>query len=260
MNQKQKFVIFGSITLFFILYFGFDKIPPASKSLEKSRMMNLESTSISNLVLEATASLNKEEKSMIDAINLDLNNAGSDTTKKVEVLKSLSGIWYEVGHPAISGSYAEEIANLSKTEEAWSLAGTTYALCVKNEKVAKTKEFCSKRAINAFEKAISIAPQNIENRINLAICYVDNPLPSNPMQGIMMLRALNESHPDNVSVLNQLARLAIQTNQFDKALDRLKTAIKLEPKNNVTICLLASAYASIGDQKRAEEYKNQCVN
>ena len=54
---------------------------------------------------------------------------------------------------------------LFKTEESWSIAGTTYALCVKNTEDQKEREFCSKRAIKAFEKSISINPDNIDNRI-----------------------------------------------------------------------------------------------
>ncbi|MBK8668337.1 MAG: hypothetical protein IPN89_02295 [Saprospiraceae bacterium] len=259
MNKSQIAVISGAIILFLILYLGFDKIPPKSKNLEKSRMMSMESTGVSNLIREATPQLDNEQKSIIEAINLDLEKAGTDTLKKMQILKSLSGTWYDLGHPGIAGAYAEDIAVLQKTEEAWSMSGTTYAICVKNADDPKIKDFCSKRSIKAFENAISIAPDKIEPRINLAICYVDNPLQDNPMQGILMLRELNTKYPENVPVLNQLGKLALQTNQIDKALERLEAAYKLEPKNMNTICLLATAYKNAGSVK-AKEFENKCVN
>lgn len=260
MNKSQIFVITGALLLFLLLYLGFDTTPPKLKSLEKSRNLNIESTSVSNLIKDATPKLNKEQKSIVDAINLDLENSGKDSIKRMEILKSLSGTWYDLGYPSIAGTYAEEIANMQKSEDAWSVTGTTYALCVKNETDQKIKNFCSKRAIKAFESAISLAPQKIEPRINLAICFVDNPDQNNPMQGILMLRELNTKYPENVAVLNQLGKLALQTNQIDKALARLEAAISLEPDNMNTICLLASAYSDAGNEAKANEYKKKCVN
>ena len=260
MNRNQILLLVGGVLLFVVLYFGFDIIPQKSKDLEKSRSLNIESTSINNLLKDAMATLDAQQKSIIEAINLDIQKASNDTVARIERIKSLSGTWYEFGFPAISGSYAEDIANMLKTDESWSIAGTTYAICVKNSEDPKVKDFCSKRAVKAFENAISIAPDNIDHRINLAICYVDNPMQDNPMQGILMLRELNTKNPENVAVLNQLGKLAIQTNQNERALERLETAIGLEPENQTTICLLATAYKNIGNTAKADEFSNKCVN
>ena len=260
MSKYQIFTITGAILLFLFLYFCFDTIPNKQKNLEKSRMMNIESTGISNLIKDAYANIDAEQKSIIDAMNLDLEKSGSDSLKKIQILKSLSGTWYDLGFPSIAGSYAEDIAVIQKTETSWSMAGTTYAICVKNTDDGKIKDFCAKRAIKAFESAISINPESIEHRINLAICYVDQPNQDNPMQGILMLRDLNTKYPENVAVLNQLGKLALQTNQTEKALERLEAAIKLEPANKNTICLLATAYKNAGNDAKANEYQNKCVN
>jgi tetratricopeptide (TPR) repeat protein len=258
MGRNQWILISGALLLLGTLYFGFDIIPPKQKEIEKSRLNNLESTSVSNLIKAAEAKLNNTQKSVIDALNLDIQNNAKDTAKVIEYTKRLSGAWYEMGHHSIAGSYAEDVAKIEKSENAWSIAGTTYALCVKQAIDDKEKEFCSKRSIKAIETAISINPENVENRINLAICYVDLPSKDNPMQGILMLRELNTKYPENVSVLNQLGKLALQTNQVDKALERLENAIKIEPKNKSTICLLADAYTQKGNAQKAKMYSDQC--
>ncbi len=260
MNKHQIITVCAATILFLVLYLGFDTIPTKQKNLEKSRLLNIETTSVANLLKEATPKLDKANASLIEAMNHDLEKIGSDTLKKIDMLKSLSGIWYDLDYHAISGSYAQDIAEMVKSEESWSITGTTYAICVKNTEDSKTRDFCSKRAIKAFENAISLAPDMIEPRINLAICYVDNPDKDNPMQGILMLRDLNQQHPENVSVLNQLAKLALQTNQIDRALERLEEAIKLEPENKNSICLLATAYQEAGNQAKADEYHRKCVN
>lgn len=260
MTKSQIITIAASLILFLVLYLGFETIPPDMKNLEKSRVLNVESTSVTNLIKEAQSKLTPQQTTVIEAINLDLNKVANDTSKRVTILKSLSGTWYEMGFPAISGNYAEEIATIEKSAESWSIAGTTYALCVKSSDDKKVKEFCSKRAVNAFEKTISFDPENIDARINLAICYVDSPSKDNPMQGIMMLRDLNTKYPKNVSVLNQLAKLALQTNQIERALERLEASILIDPDNNNTICMLASAYESAGNKVKAEEYQKKCIN
>ncbi|MGB4840155.1 MAG: tetratricopeptide repeat protein [Saprospiraceae bacterium] len=260
MTKSQIGAIAGAVVLFFVLYLGFDTIPPKQKDLEKSRSFNLESTGVTNLIQDAQKKLTQEQISITEALNLDLEKSAKDTLKRIQILKSLSGTWYEMGFPSIAGAYAEDLAFLEKTKEAWSMAGTTYAICVKSSEDAKVKDFCSKRAIKSFENAISIDPENVESRINLAICYVDNPDQGNPMKGILMLRELNSKYPENVSVLNQLGKLALQTNQTDKAIERLETAIKLDPKNQNTICLLASAYKNAGDITKSDEYQKKCIN
>jgi uncharacterized protein HemY len=259
MLSKTNTLIITSIGLLIAIYFGCNTLGNKQKEVEKSRLSNMEATSLSNLVSEANKKLSDTDKSQIEALQLELESTGTDTLKKISVLKTVSAWWYQKGHPSISGTYAEEVAKLEKSENAWSITGTTYALCVKNiGDNKKEKEYCSKRAINAFEKAISISPDNVDHRVNLAICYVDNPTPDNPMQGILMLRELNTKYPKNVTVLNQLGKLAIQTNQFDKAITRLEDAISVEPNNNTTICLLAQAYNAVGDAEKAKIYVDKC--
>ena len=260
MNTTQITATAGALLLFLILYLGFDKIPPSGKDLEKSRMLQMESTSVSNLIREATSGMNAEQKSIIEALELDLSKVGTDTIKMLRVLETLAGSWYNLGFSAISGNYAEEIAKIQKTEASWSIAGTTYALCINQNESEKIRNFCFKRAINAFERAISIDPEKIEPRINLAVCYTDFPLPEEPMKGILMLRELNEKHPKNVQVLNQLGRLALKTNQFERALERLEEAYSIDPDNKNTVCLLADAYKSAGNVAKAGEFEKKCLN
>jgi len=91
------------------------------------------------------------------------------------------------------------------------------------------------------------------------LIYVDHP-DQNPMQGIQMLLKLNENYPENVQVLNQLARLGIRTNQFEKAIQRLQKALTLEPNNNTSICLIAQAYERSGQTALAKEFQDKCKN
>jgi uncharacterized protein HemY len=113
------------------------------------------------------------------------------------------------------------------------------------------------KAIQALENAISIDPETVQYRVNLALIYAERPPQDNPMKGVQMLLSLNEKHPDDVLVLNALARLAIKTGQWDKAQQRLERAEALDPENITTICLLAEIYDQLKDQ-RAQALKDKC--
>ncbi len=247
-----------SIIILLVLYFGFDVVPKEQKKAERSRSLSVEATSVQNLILEAKQELGPEF-GVIEALNMELNEENNDSLK-VDKLKNLSSNWYKLGFPAISAYYAEEIAGIMQDEEAWSIAGTTYLIALKESEKEKTKTWSFNRAIRAFENAISQNPDNLDHRINLALTYIEKPLPDDPMKGILLLRELNQQNPKSVKVLTQLGRLSLTTNQVDNALKRLLQAEELEPDNKNILCLLAQAYEMAGDTTKAKDYNNKCIN
>jgi len=257
-SKEQIAAILVAMVLFCIVYFGFDIIPEEQKTLEKSRMLTTEATSVQNLILDAQEELGVKY-GVIEAMAMELNSVENDSLK-IESLKSLSGKWYDLGYPEISAYYAEEVASLSNDPDSWSIAGTTYLLGVKNSQEEKTRQWSFNRAINAFETAISLDPEQIDNRINLALGYIEMPPPDNPMKGILMLRELDIQYPGNVKVLAQLGRLSLETNQIENAIKRLKQGEEIQPDNKKIICLLAQAHEKAGNSIEAEKYNKKCID
>lgn len=257
MTKFQILVISAMIFLFAGMYFGLDTKPKTQKAIEKSRAIESESTDIKALLDDAKSELSNENSALILSLEVKLDEAKTDG-EKVEILKELSGVWYRIERADIAGFYAESAAEIENTDEAWSIAGTTYTIGIQRAKEEKVKKFCFGRAIKAFENAISLNASNTTHKVNLAVCYAENPLPENPMKGILMLTDLNEKEPDNVLVLSTLGRFAIQTGQFDKAIERLQKALSLEPENKKVNCLLAQAYNGIGDTAKAEDFAIKC--
>jgi len=256
LSKAQIGSIIIAVLAFSVLYFGCDTTPADIQKAGESRALNMEATSIQNILLDVKKTLSKEQISIVEALNVELKNADTDE-KKVALQKRLSSTWYEIGQPTLAGHFAEEVAKIEETEESWSIAGTSYLLGVKSSKEKKMRDYASTHAISAFEAAMSINPNNMDHRINKALCFVENPVES-PMEGIMMLRKLNEDHPESVKVINQLARLAIRTNQFDKAIERLLVAVGIDSENNTSNCLLAQAYQAKNDAANAQKYAVKC--
>lgn len=183
----------------------------------------------------------------------------SETEPPRPLLEQLAGEWFRAGHPAISGIYARKIAEDSGEAEDWSIAATTFSLCLQRDGVDdKTRQFCSSQAEESYLSAISIDPTDVDARINLAVSYTDFPPQDNPMKGILMLRDLEKQYPENARVYITLAQLAIRTNQLDKAAQRLETAVELEPENPDAVCPLARVYEQLGQAEQAKTMIERC--
>jgi len=53
----------------------------------------------------------------------------------------------------------------------------------------------------------------------------------NPVQGIALLREVLEADPRNEKALYNMGILAVQSNQYDKAVTRFQDLVKVNPKN-----------------------------
>lgn len=258
MTKAQYWLCGSALFLFFLLYFGCKTKPPAQQEIEKSRLLNAEQTDVNVLIKEAKAEMTSGQQAEVFLLEEALAESTTDDTLKIETYKQLASKWFSLGHPGISGYYAQEIADAVNDEESWSIAGTTFTICVQRSEVKKVREFCTNRAIQAFESAISLNPDNVQHKVNLALCYTENPPADNPMKGILMLRSLDGENPENALINTSLARLAIQTGQFDRAIQRLQTVLGNEPENNTANCLMGQAYEKAGKAEMAVPFKEKC--
>jgi tetratricopeptide (TPR) repeat protein len=259
MTKQHYLVIAGVLALFLVLYLGCDTKPPGQYQIERSRSLQSETTDVSNLIRDAHDALPANQWSNIQAWQEEVNTATTDSVK-VAYLKLIAGSWYENGYPSISGHYAQEIAEITATEEAWSIAGTTFAICIQKSEDQKVKAFCQQRGVQALENAISLNPSEDSYRVNLALLYTDFPPPNEPMKGVLMLRELEDMFPESALVLTSLAQLAIRTGQFDRAIQRLEQALTLDANNKKAVCLMAQAQAGAGNQELAQTFEQRCLN
>lgn len=257
MNKTQWGILGAAVLLFFLLYFGCDTQPPERQRINAERLLAMESTGINTLLLEAKAELSSSVASDILALEQRIDIAPNDSAK-LELTEQLAGAWYRAEHPAISGYYAQQIAEQRETAEAWSIAGTTFTICTQRASEEKIRSFCGGRAVQAYESAISLEPDNVSHRVNLALVYTSNPPSDNPMKGVLQLRELNNQYPTNTTVLIALGRLAIQTGQYARAIERLGEAVRLQPDNQAARCLLADAYQGNRQPELAATYGAGC--
>jgi hypothetical protein len=256
-KNHKRIAIASAALLFCIIYFGFSLTDKNKKSkLDKERALTTEVTGPETLLKEAKTSVSADTLDLIGRV--EHLTEGEDTTAITENLKRLSGLWYSQKKYGLAGYYAQQVASIEETAMAWSIAGTTFGVGVKTLPEGTEKEFCTGRAVKAFEHAISLQPEETAHRINLASIYTDVPPKDNPMKGIQMLLEMNKNEPENIAVMNLLGQLAIKTGQYDKAITRLEKSYQTDPKNSQTPCLLSAAYEGAGQHDKAHEIAKLC--
>lgn len=258
LSRNQWITILGFTILFAILYFGFDTKSSEQKELVKARSQNLELINIERIISEEKASLPGDILYTLEELEQKLANSESDSLK-AETLKAIASLWYSADNALVSAHYAERVATILEDDAlAWSISGTSFAIASKRIEDENQTRYAIDKSRQSLESAVSLDPENISYQINLALSYVDFPLEENPMQGILMLVDLNKKYPENVPVLVQLGRLALGTNQLEKAVERLTKATQLDPGNRQAHCLLADVYTRMGDVANANREQELC--
>ncbi len=257
MTSKHWVPVFVSLAFLAILYVGCETKSNETIAVEKSRALNFEKINVQTQLENATKALSGQDRTRILFFDQELKNA-QDPEVRIDILKKMAGFWYQQKQAILSGVYAERIAELEDSADAWGLSGTTYYLAMQQETEKRKQEYAKEKALLSFDNAVSLDPEDVQHRINRALVSVEMPPEDNPMMGIQQLLELSRNYPDNSSVLIQLASLGLRTGQYDKAIGRLETVLVNEPDNQQAICLLAEAYKGKGENSKAEQYASLC--
>lgn len=255
----KPFVLFaGSVILFFILFFGFSKIPPEVRNPEKSGSSEIEQVDLSTEINPIRDSLNPSDRAYLEIMEEQVASAKDDSSKRAG-LQQFSSYWYRIGYIQIAAEYALQIARLYPSGETWSIAASNFVLAVRQGRLTPEKNARAiEKAKAAFLQASQVDSANLNHKINYALLCTDYPSADQPMEGILLLRKLNEEYPENVTVLYHLARLAIQTNQWDRAKERLNTLLTLDPGHQRGICLMVKVAQHEGDNKNEKFWGAKC--
>ena len=116
MNRQQITLIASAVALFFILYFGCDVQSKEQKTFETARALTGATLDMATVIKEANKGLNPTQ-----ATEIQLLTQKSESAKDPSVLKQVSAAWHNVGHDEIAASYAEQVAEIEKTEESWEI-------------------------------------------------------------------------------------------------------------------------------------------
>jgi tetratricopeptide (TPR) repeat protein len=240
--KLQAVLIFASIGLTAFLYLSPKTMLTAKTSSSKAIVG-------SEAVFEqAKSKLQRQEATSINELEKILETkSGSD---RLVVLDSLAYRWDVLNEPAAAAEYYKRIAEINASEKSWGDAAVRYRAALRTQQDSVTGEWLLDQAIHCYEKVVEINPENIDAKMDLALCYAET---SNPMQGIMILREVAQKHPENDKAQMNLGILSIRSGQFDKAVERFNKVLELNPSQTEAYYFLGYSLVQKGDSIKALE-------
>jgi len=177
----------------------------------------------------------------------------ADLDTKLSLYDSLIQFSLKQNIPPLVAKYTEKKAQSVSTETNWMLAGDRYFKAFRLSK-NQSKSLIDK-AISSYEMVLELNQSNLDAQTAIGVAYVEGAsvLGEMPMKGIGILKEVLNKDPENINALTNLGYFAIQSGQFEKAIERFNKVLSIEPKNAEAFLYLTDAYLSQGDEKKGLE-------
>jgi len=167
----------------------------------------------------------------------------SNGEERINLLKKLAGHWDDLAKPAPLGFSYEEISKLEPTYDNWLKAGDAFTAAYENLQDTLVAPALIEHAQQAYQKALDLNPKSLDAKTGLGTAIVNKG--GAPMQGIAMLMEVVKEDPQNLKANMSLGMFSMRSRQFDKAVNRFKTVIEIQPSAEAWF-YLATSYENIG--------------
>lgn len=192
--------------------------------------------------------------SKIAALETQLQSAPEN--QKLAFKAKLAKQWDDVNQAAPAAFYYLDLARAKNDFEDWLNAGNRFNDAYKFTQDTAVQPAYVTNAVEAFEHARKLKPENLDAQTGLGIAYVNGGAPS-PMQGISLLLDVVKKDPQNRNVNLALGQFAMKSGQYDKAVQRFKTVIAQKPDVEPYF-YLAESYKQLGMKKDAIAAYEKC--
>ncbi|MGN6247509.1 MAG: tetratricopeptide repeat protein [Ginsengibacter sp.] len=157
--------------------------------------------------------------------------------------------------------YLAEAAKLDNSEKKLTFAARLILENMKREEDPAKKVWEAQTAASLFEKALKLDPENDDLKVGLGSCYVYGEgmigNPQQTMKGIQQLLEVVRKDSNNMQAQMVLGIGGVISNQYNKAIERLKKVVDFDPHNLEAVSWLADAYAAAGDKQNAIKWYEQ---
>lgn len=168
--------------------------------------------------------------------------------EKIDLLQQLATKWDDVNRPAPLGFIYEELAHLDSKFEYWLKSGDAYRASYTNMQDTLTARALNGKAIQAYQQALELDADDLDAKTGLGSAYVSGT--NNPMAGIALLQEVVKADPSHIEANKSLGLFSMQSRQFDRAIDRFKKVVSLQPDAE-SYFYLATSYENIGLKREA---------
>jgi len=248
LRKPQLILILSGLLLFSVLYFFTPRFT-AKEATASNQSTDNQLVTTESILNTAKLALSENQKIALLSIENQLTNA-SNAKDSLKSYKALSKFWADSAQKLAPYLYFTYSAALLENSE----KSLTFAaqLLVDNlltpDAPPALQPWIAGNAKVLLEKALVINPKNDSAKINLGACYLFGNLSDNPMQGITKIKEVVDQDSTNSYGQFILALGGKKSGQYDKAIERFLTVIKIQPNHIEAMIHLAECY-ELTDQK-----------
>jgi tetratricopeptide (TPR) repeat protein len=266
--KKQQWITAGiGITLVaLVLLFG--KTVPAKNQVKLSGSTQNNTTdnttastvTIDTILVLAKKQLSPEQVMRINTLEHSISR-GAVQDQKLHIYHQLARFWFDSARVFEPFAWYEaEAARLENSEKSLTFAAQLFLDNLQVDEVGQRRQWKALQAKDLFERSLKINPKNDSAKVGLGACYLFGGISATPMEGIMKIREVVEKDSTNIYAQLMLARGSVMSGQYDKAVARLETVVRLQPKNIDGILMLADVYERMGNKSNSITWYNKSLS
>ena len=264
--MKQIFAISGFGLLLLVSLFLFAKIEPPKKATPQI-IPATTSFNITGYIEQVKQKLPADKLIYLSKLENNITR-GDVKQQSVKSFTQIADFWKDSAKAFIPYAYyTVEAAKLDKSEKSLTFAAQLFLENMRAESDDNLKSWQAETAIDLFNKALQLDPDNDSLKLGLGSCYVYGKGmigdPTETMKGIQLLLSVVKKDSANMKAQMVLGIGGVISRQYPKAIERLLKVAKAEPENLEAISWLADAYAAAGDNSNAiswYQYSKKLVN
>lgn len=242
--RKTQIALVLTTSILFVLLFLAPKTNSGKQPENKATESNVAvATTLDSFLNSSVKSLTSEDKIQYERLLKTANQSHLDTS-----LIPVIHFWDKLKRPDLASYFVEKIAEKVQSSEGYSKAGDRYYFSIKFCKDEAEIETLFQSAMRCYTKSIELNPKNVNSKIQLAACYVENG--KDPMKGIALLREVEKIDSTNIKLQLTFAFFSVKSGQIDKAIKRFNKVLDIDPLYIEAYLHLADAYEQQGDKNK----------
>jgi tetratricopeptide (TPR) repeat protein len=174
-----------------------------------------------------------------------------DGPNRIKLAEQIAAQYTAVAKYDSAGYYYEQVAAARPGEKTYQKAADQYFEAFSFAANEDRTKALGAKAQDLYGKVLKNNPANLDAKTNLAMTYIA--AGEQPMQGIQLLREVINADPNNEKALFNLGILSIQSGQYDKAVERFRHLVEVNPKHIQGNFYLAVCLAETDKKEEARQ-------
>lgn len=209
---------------------------------------------INGLTAAAKKKLKPENIGELEALEQRLAKARTDA-EKTEAYDLVGRFWHDQKNRLFAAYYVGQSGLLDNSEKKLTFASHLLTEDINKENDPSIRKLMFDVADACYQQLISLHPEDEDVAIDHKLLIIEGA--GNVMQGVVMLRDWSDKHPGNKRAHLILGSMSIQSQQFEKALERADKVLALDNKNLEAYLLKSQAYQLMGEKEKAVAVLNE---